>query len=149
MTTLYVPTGRPKNELIDRAYAKCGLAGYEFERTPEEMGDGLRELNVMMMEKPWSLLGFNLPAQGDGDLTDQSGLLDSYVPAVVMELALRLCPQLGKSLSAEAVKVHSRAVALLRAELATTPAMKLRGGVYAGSGRRGAYGRGTLYTTGE
>lgn len=148
MTTLPIGLGRSKADIISRAYSKCGM-GDDMERTPEEMGQGLMELNIMMMEAPWSGLGYSQPVSGDGDTSDLSGIEDRFTPAVVMELAMRLAPGLGKSMSTEAVKSHARSVSLLRAEIATAPQTKLRGGVYLGSGRRTLAGRGTLYSVGE
>lgn len=134
MVTLSVGTGRPKFDIIDLAYEECGLAAAEFERTPEEMKAGLRRLNAMMMEAPFSALGYALPAYGDGDLNERSGLLDKYIPAVVGFLALKLAPGLGKSLSAEQRAALSKSMATLRAEIATVPELAMRPGVYLGEG---------------
>lgn len=144
MTTLYVGTGRAKSEIIAGAYAKDGM-GDDMERTPEEMANGLRELNQMMMEEPFSLLGYALPAHGDGDLSDLSGLADKYIPAIIMELAFRLAPNIGKSMSVEAVKRHAKAMATLRGDIAAAPNLSIRSGTYLGMGHRTWAGRGTSY----
>lgn len=134
MPALPIGTGRPKREIVDQAYEECGLSGFEFERTPDEMIAGLRRLNLMMKEQPWSLLGYDMPAQGEGDLADLSGLEDRFIPAVVAWLALRLAPALGKAQPPEARAARTRALQNLRAEIATAPARTMRGGIHRGAG---------------
>ncbi|CAB4140433.1 hypothetical protein UFOVP407_55 [uncultured Caudovirales phage] len=148
MTTVVLPvgTGRPKADIITRAFAMCALGDDDFERTPEEMGMGLRILNVMMMEAPWNLLGYDQPRYGDGDLADQSSLADKHIPAVVGELATRIAAAIGKSLKPEAMRAVSRSLMALRADLATVKQLKARSGIHRGAGVREGWVRGSSWT---
>lgn len=97
-------TGKPKSDLVEGAYELCGLNGFEYERTPEEMVTGLRFLNDMLAE--WLAdgvdLGFDFPTYGNGLLEEPSGIPDSAVGVVKGMLAQRLCPGLGAALGQEA-----------------------------------------------
>ncbi len=129
--------GRPKADIIEQAYRLCGINRDDL--GSDEIGDGLRDLNIMMMDAPWNALGYDQPAFGDGDPADLSGLLDAYVPAVVHELAMRLAPNMGKTLSTEAAARVKTTRRSLDALIATVPALKARGGIHQGAGmaRRG------------
>ncbi|MES2904012.1 MAG: packaged DNA stabilization gp4 family protein [Pseudomonadota bacterium] len=146
VTTLTVDIGRQKRDLVELAYQICGINIDAL--SPEDLSDGLRDLNFMMMETPWSELGFTLPTYGDGDLAEASGLLDKYVPAVIHELAMRRAPAKGKSLSVEAAARVRTTRATLETIIAVVPTFKMRGGVSLGSGRR-CYGVHPLYSSNE
>jgi hypothetical protein len=126
MPTIPLPGGPQKRRIIEMAYGKCGLAGYELGRTPEEVTDALSELNAMMLEWPFSGLGFEQPAYGLGEPDDVSGIPDDTLAAVATQLALRLAPNMGKSLSAEARGSVSRSMALLYAKVATIPTQPMQ-----------------------
>ena len=134
--TISVPVGRPKRDIIELAFDDCGLAGYEFDRTPEEQSMALRKLNALMLEWPWNKLGYAQPAYGAGQVEGASGLPDAAINAVAQYLALRIAPGIGNTLSAEsrASMAHSRAV--LFGEIATIPDMSLPGNTARGQGNR-------------
>lgn len=116
-------TGKPKSDLVEGAYELCGLNGFEYERTPEEMSTGLRFLNDMMAE--WLAdgidLGFDFPTYGNGLLEAPSGIPDSAVAVVKGMLAQRLCPGLGATLGEDARAALSLSYYNLRARMAATP----------------------------
>jgi hypothetical protein len=126
--------GRPKRDIIRRAYSICGIAKDTL--SPEDMADGLEILNMQMMDTPWSLVAYNQPSSGNGDVGDPSGLENAYIPAVMYELAKRLAVDMGKGLSPEASSTLARTRASFRALIATAPTMLMRPGVHLGSGRR-------------
>jgi hypothetical protein len=117
-------TGVTKASLIEGAYEYCGLNGYEFERTPEEMGTGLRHLNAMM--GAWKSLkgidlGFDFPTYGSGLLEEPSGVPSGTEEVIHAMLAQRLAPGLGATLSDEAKAVLSASFNDLLAAYAATP----------------------------
>lgn len=147
--TVIVPLGLgtiPKRKIVEMAFSKCGMAGYEFGRTPEEVADALNHLDALMAE--WEVAGLALgylPASyGSGDPDQLSGLAASTLNAVSSHLALLIAPLMGKTLSPEAQTNLSRSMALLRAQSATVPSMPRRGDVR-GAGSRG---RGTFFHEG-
>lgn len=134
--TLTIPTGRPKREILELAFDDCGLAGYEFDRTPEEQSMALRKLNALMLEHPWNKLGYTQPAYGVGLAEEPSGLPDTAINAVAQYLALRIAPGIGNTLSAEQKATMSRSLSLLQSEVATLPKMDLAGSTVRGTGNR-------------
>lgn len=133
---LSIPAGRPKRDIIELAFDDCGLAGYEFDRTPEEQSMALRKLNALMLEHPWNQLGYTQPAYGVGLAEEPSGLPDDTINAVAQYLALRIVPGIGASLSPEQKATMARSLALLQSEYAVIPTMDLAGSTVRGSGQR-------------
>jgi hypothetical protein len=120
-----LPAGRPKRDIIEIAFDDCGLAGYEFDRTPEEQTIALRKLNALMLEWPWNKLGYVQPVYGVGQAEEPSGLDDKYVHAVAQYLALRIAPGIGASLQPEQRASMARSLATLQAEVATVPEVEV------------------------
>jgi hypothetical protein len=108
---------------VEGAYELCGLNGFEYDRTPEEMTTGLRFLNDMMAE--WLGdgidLGFDFPIYGNGLLEEPSGVPDSAVSVIKAMLAQRICPGLGGTLSEDAKAALSKSYQGLRSRTAATP----------------------------
>jgi hypothetical protein len=129
-------SGPSKGELADMALEECGLAGFEFQRTPEEIASAIRELDTMMYEWPWSLLGFAHADFGTGSPADLSGIPFAAKAVTVKHLALRLAPKMMGTLSPESRASLARSMALLQAEYATVPTAKLMS-TPAGAGNRG------------
>lgn len=131
-------TGKPKSDLVEGAYELCGLNGFEYERTPEEMTTGLRFLNDMMAE--WLgdgiNLGFDFPTYANGLLEEPSGIPDSAVGVVKAMLAQRLCPALGASLSPDAKAALAISYQKLQSRTAATPPTQLTSVLLPSSGMR-------------
>lgn len=142
MTTVHInDVGRPKRDLIEMAFEECGSAGYEFGRTPEEIAAGLRKLNTLMAEWPFDQLGYVMPTYGAGLPEDLSGIPDSAVQAVALQLALRIAPGMGATLSPESRAALSRSYNLLCSRY-STPA---RSYIAANTPRGAGHGRRTLF----
>lgn len=133
---LNIPAGRPKRDIIELAFDDCGLAGYEFDRTPEEQTMALRKLNALMMEHPWAQLGYSQPAYGVGVVEEPSGLPDNAINTVAMYLALRIVPGMGGTLSPEQRAAMSRSLLNLQSEYASIPTMGLPRNTAVGAGNR-------------
>lgn len=129
-------TGTRKGNLVEMAFEECGSAGFTFEKTPEENASALRELEAMMREWPWNLLGYAHDSYGVGLMTDLSGIPDTAISAVAKHLALRLAPKMGAVMSAESKAALARSFNLLLAENATVPTAHMPGGTHRGSGSR-------------
>lgn len=135
-----LPTGPLKRRIIEMAFAKCTLAGYEFGRTPEEINDAMSELNAMMLEWPFSGLGYYQPTYDIGSPDELSGIPDDTLAAVATQLALRLAPNMGKTLSPEALGAISRSLSLLHAKVAAIPTMPFEKHSVRGAGGRNGFG---------
>lgn len=138
MTTIVTlpADGVTKRDIIEQSFEDCGLAGYEFERTADEIASALRTLNTMMREWPWDRMGYTLPYRGQGDAAEGSGVPDKYVQSVVTALALRMAPGMGKALSPEQRAARTRSYQLMHAELALVPAAQFEAGAITGQGNR-------------
>lgn len=116
-------TGPIKSSLVEGAYDFCGLNGFEYERTPEEMTAGLIGLNDMMAE--WLAdgvdLGFDFPDYANGLLEEPSGIPASAAAVVKKSLAQVICPSLGGVLSDDAKASLSRSYYALRSRTAAAP----------------------------
>lgn len=134
--TIAIPPGRPKRDIIELAFDDCGLAGYEFDRTPEEQSMALRKLNAMMMEWPWSLLGYHQPTYAVGLPEEPSGIPDDAVNVVAQYLALRIAPGIGTALSAEQKATMARSLTVMQAEYAVVPETEMPGNYPRGQWRR-------------
>lgn len=124
--TVTVVTGRPKRDIIQMAREFCGLAGYEFDGTPEEEASHLRKLDAMMAEWPWNTLGYNSDPPGGGTASDGSGLANSAINAVSMYLGLSIAPGLTTAIKPAAAATMARSYSLLFAQVATVPTMPRR-----------------------
>jgi hypothetical protein len=129
--------GPPKRDLIEMAFEECGSAGYEFERTPEEVSAALRKLNAMMGEWPWNQLGYPIPTYGIGLPEELSGIAPENVQAVALHLAMRIAPNMGASLSAETKAAMTRSFNLLASRYATPPTALIALNTPRGTGHRG------------
>jgi len=96
--------GYSKREFIDAGYEEIGMASYTFDLEPEQYQGALRTLDAMMAE--WNAkgirLGYPIPSTPDGgDLTEASTVPDSANQAIITNLAIRLAPKHGKTVSIE------------------------------------------------
>lgn len=93
-----------KRQLIDEAYSELALAGYVFDISPEEQQTALHRLDTMMAtwEAKGIRVGYAFPAgPDDSDLDQASGLPDSAVETVYLNLAIRRAPGMGKQISSD------------------------------------------------
>jgi P22 tail accessory factor len=139
------PTGRPKRDLVKRAYALCGVADYEFGLSPEEVGAGVDELEAMMMQWPWNALGYASSEYGDGLPEEACGLESWAFPAVSSYLAVSLAPQIGKTLSREFMVQAARSMRSIEARVSTIPTMPYQSGTQRGAGARWQRSQGPFF----
>jgi hypothetical protein len=138
--TISLPDGPKKRRIIEMAFGKLTLAGYEFGRTPEEINDAMSELDAMMLEWPFSGLGYVGSTYATGGAEEQSGIPDDTLAAVATQLALRIAPNMGKSLPPEAQGAIAKSYALLQAKVATIPVMPMEHNTVRGAGHRTGFG---------
>lgn len=132
------PSTTTKRVLVNMAFEEMTLAGYEFDATPEEQASTMRRLDALMAE--WATasldLGYNFPATfGQGDLEDPTNIPDATVNTVIMQLALRSAPSIGKTLSPESRKALADGMIALRTAYAVIPRVSFPDGTVRGSGR--------------
>lgn len=137
--TAITPATTTKRTIVNMAFEEIGLAGYEFDASPQEQFSVLRRLDALMADwKSQSLnLGYNAPPTiGAGDLDDESGIPDNALNTVVMSLALRAMPAIGKSMSPETRVALAQGMGALRTAYAVIPGRTLPRSTPRGSGNK-------------
>jgi hypothetical protein len=91
-----------KRQIIEQAFEEIGLASYGFDLTADQLESALRRLDLMVAS--WQArniqIGYPLPASPENSNIDeeiQTSLNNNE--ALVLNLAVRLAPAYGKSLS--------------------------------------------------
>lgn len=91
-----------KRQIIEQAFEEIGLASYIFDITPDQLESALRRLDLMVAS--WQArniqIGYPLPASPQNSNIDEpieTSLNNNE--ALVLNLAVRLAPAYGKSLS--------------------------------------------------
>lgn len=99
--------GWTKRQLVTEALGEIGIADYEFDITPAEQLMVLRRMDAMMAtwEARGVRVGYKFPATpGASDPDDDSGMPDSANETVFLNVAIRVAPSFGKTVSAETKK---------------------------------------------
>lgn len=131
--------GWTKRQLIDEAFAELALQGYEFDITPEEQQTALRRLDTMMAtwEAKSIRVGYSLPSSPtDSDPDQESGLPDTAVETVYLNLAGRIAAGFGKQLSADTRRNAAEGYAALMADAAMPRQQQFRSDLPRGAGNR-------------
>lgn len=93
-----------KEKIINEAFDAAGLSSYVFNLKPEDYQSALSKLDTMMAG--WYGQGIELPYPqtadpDDSDLDTDTNLPDWAIEAVYANLAVRIAPAFGKSVSSE------------------------------------------------
>lgn len=112
--------GYSKRQFVTAAFEEIGLASYVFDLQPEQLQSALRRLDSMMAD--WNgkgiRLGYPIPGSPQfSDLDEPSEVPDSANEAIITNLAIRIAPGYGKTVSAntQATAKDSYNTILLRA----------------------------------
>lgn len=129
-----------KRQLVVQAFEQIGLASYVFDLPAEQLASSLRQLDAMLAV--WNArglrLGYPLPSTAGGSTLDESSNIpDSAIEAVVSNLALRLAPGVGKTVSPELKIVAKQGYDVLLARAAIPPEIQMPVGTPAGAGNKG------------
>lgn len=133
--------GWTKRQLIESAFDEMAMAGYVFDIQPEEMTAALQKLDAMVGN--WYAEGLRLgyaatvdPKNSDPD--QDSGLPEAANEPVYLNLAKRLAPSYGKTMSRETLTAAKEGLDRLRAAaLRNPPRMQYPRMTPAGAGNRG------------
>lgn len=96
--------GWTKRQLIEQAFEEIGLASYVYDLTPEQLQSALRRMDAMI--GGWNAngirIGYPLPSAPDlSDIDQDAGVPDFATEALYTNLAVRLAPSFGKTVSPE------------------------------------------------
>ena len=123
-----------KRDVITQAFSEIGKGASDFDLQPEDLQTGLRKLDAMMATWGRALgvrIGFS-GGDGKGDLGEDTEVPDWSYEALYLNLALRLCPDYGKTPSPITVTNAKTALDAVRGRT-VQPATRRIGG-YAGAG---------------
>lgn len=89
-----------KKQIVEKAFAKIGLATYNFDLMPEQLQAALEDLDAMVAG--WNAngvrIGYPLPSSAGGSsLAEDTGVPDFAIVALWSNLALLLAPEYGKT----------------------------------------------------
>jgi hypothetical protein len=134
-----------KRELVSEAYAEIAMHDSVFNIDPDMLATALRRLDAMMAT--WNAkgirVGYNLPSLADGsNLQDDSGLPDAAYEAVILNLAIRLAPGVGKAITPATAGAAKQAYDTLLAICAKPGPMRFPSTLPSGSGNRHRYSYG-------
>lgn len=143
MTQINIATDETlKRDIVERAFGRLGMAGYEFGRSAEEVTEALGLLDDMMADWPYSAItSYEQPAYGSGSADQGAGIAPADRQAVIAGLALRLAPLMGRDLTPPAMAILAKAEAGLRARYAAIPSMPFASDTPAGMGNRARFVR--------
>ncbi len=108
--------GWKKRGLLEEAFAEIGIAAYDFDLKPEEVMTALRRMDGMMAE--WNSvgirIGYALPSgDGQSDPDQMSGVTDEALEAIRTNLAMRIAPGFGKTVSVDTKIAAAKSYAAL------------------------------------
>lgn len=131
--------GWPKQKIIEEAFGELALAGHVFDLSPDELQAALRRLDTMMAT--WQAKGIRLGYAFASDtvpskLDDDSGIADSAVEAVFLNLAKRLAASYGKQLRPSTLATAKEAYDMLLGKAAMPPEQQFPGTLAVGAGNK-------------
>lgn len=93
-----------KRQFVAQAFEELGLADYVFDLSADQLESARRRLDAMMAT--WNAKGIRLgyPIPGspeDGDIDDETTVPDAANEAIYTNLAIRLAPSFGKTVSVD------------------------------------------------
>lgn len=117
-----------KRDIVNQAFEEIGLASYVFDLQPQQLDSALRRLDAMMAT--WNAkgirLGYPLPSSpADSDLDQDTGVPDNAIEAMILNLAVRVAPGFGKTVSPDTKGNAKRAYNELLANSAMPLEMQL------------------------
>jgi hypothetical protein len=131
--------GWTKRQFVTQAFDEIGLAAYVFDLTPEQLQSALRRLDAMLAS--WNAkgirLGYPIPSNPqDSELDAETGVPDSANEAIYANLAVRLGPSFGKTVSADTKATAKLGYDTLLSRVAMPMEQQLPGTMPAGAGNK-------------
>lgn len=133
--------GWTKRDIINQAFEEIGLAGYVFDLQPQQIESAVRRLDAMMAT--WNgkglRLGYPVPnSPGSGDPDQDTNVSDMAVEAMILNLAVRIAPIYGKTVSPDTKATAKGAYNQLMAQAAKPIEMQRDAyAIPAGAGHKG------------
>lgn len=128
-----------KRQFVTQAYEEIGYASYAYDLQPEQLQAGLRRLEALM--STWNgrgiRLGYPLSSNPDNaELDVNSNVPDSANEAIYTNLAIRIAPIVGKTVSMETKQAARSAYMELLSRFAKPEEQQLPGTMPSGAGNK-------------
>lgn len=128
-----------KRQFVNRAFEEIGYAEYAYDLQPEQLQAALRRLDAMMAT--WNSrtirVGYPLPSSPEeSDLDEETNVPDRAFEAIYLNLALRIAPSVGKTVSSDTKAFARQAYQELLKRAAAPEEMQLPGTLPAGQGNK-------------
>jgi hypothetical protein len=131
--------GYTKRQFVEEAFAEIGMASYVFDLQPQQLEGALRRLDTMLAT--WNgkgiRIGYPLPSSPeDSDLDTETLVPDTANEAIITNLAVRIAPQYGKSLSMDTKVTAKQSYDMLLSRAAMPMEMQLPASMPRGAGAK-------------
>lgn len=128
-----------KRQLVLQAFEEVGYASYAYDLQPEQLQAGLRRLEALM--GTWNGRGIRLgyPLTNDPDAAEldaASNIPDAATEAVYTNLAIRIAPIVGKTVSVETKQAARSAYMELLSRFTKPQEQQLPSTMPAGAGNK-------------
>lgn len=128
-----------RRQFVVAAFEEMGLASYVYDLAPEQLEAAARRLDAMMAQ--WNTMGIRVgyPVPGSPENTSldaETGVPDAANEPIITNLAVRLAPGIGKSISADTKATARSGYNSLLSRASLPPQMQMPVGMPAGSGNR-------------
>lgn len=131
--------GYTKRQFVEAALEEIGIASYAFDVNSDQLQSAVRRLDVML--ETWNAQGiriaYEIPTEPENSSLDTgSGVPDSANEAIITNLAIKLAPSYGKSVSVD-TKITARKAYNALLSLNSAPLeMQLPGTLPRGAGHK-------------
>jgi P22 tail accessory factor len=132
--------GYTRRDIIDAALAEIGYANFAFDMQAEQLEAIKRRLDAMFAA--WNAMGlrlsFPIPSSPENsELSDETAIPDSAWEAAITNLAVRIAPMFGKTVSPDTKRTAKMALNTLMSLAAMPGEMQFPGTLPLGSGNKG------------
>lgn len=131
--------GWTKRAFVTAAFTEIGIASWDIALPAEQVVWGAQRLDAMMAD--WNgrgiRIGYQLDDVEDTDLDAQTGVPDWANRAIILNLAIELAPNVGRTPMQSTITNASIALSTVNARTTSMPLMQMPGTMPAGQGNRG------------
>lgn len=128
-----------KRQFVEAAYEEAGYAVYTYDVQPEQLEAAMRRLDAMMAT--WNAIGirvgYPLPSSPElSDLDTETNVPDKANESIYTNLAIRIAPTIGKTISRETKVAAKKGYNALLAKAVKPEPMQLPSSMPSGAGNK-------------
>lgn len=132
--------GYTRRDIIDGALAEIGYANYAFDMQAEQLEAVKRRLDTLFAA--WNAMGLRLSypipsSPENSELSEETAIPDSAWEAAITNLAVRIAPMFGKTVSPDTKRAAKTSLNTLMSLAAMPSEMQYPGTLPMGAGNKG------------